>query len=213
MKGPGAVVPDPSPATAAQPAGSRAGDGRGHGRRRVLVARLDEAGDVLLAGPAVRAVRAAAREVVMLAGPRGREAAELLPGVDRVIEWRAPWIDHDPPPVDADRVGELLHRVRGVDEALILTSFHQSALPLALLLRLAGVRRIAAISETTPARSSTCGTWWTKAPIYPKRSGCSGSRAPPATNCRRTTRKTGRPAATSGYPRRYREDISHRLRR
>jgi ADP-heptose:LPS heptosyltransferase len=145
-----AGVCDPSPVTAVRPADSRAGGDRGRGRRRVLVARLDEAGDVLLAGPAVRAVRASAREVVMLAGPRGREAAELLPGVDRVIEWRAPWIDHDPPPVDADRVSELLQRVRGVDEALILTSFHQSALPLALLLRLAGVRRIAAISDDYP---------------------------------------------------------------
>jgi ADP-heptose:LPS heptosyltransferase len=116
----------------------------------VLVARLDDAGDVLLAGPAVRAVRAGAREVVMLAGPRGKAAAELLPGVDRVIEWRAPWIDHDPPPVDMDRVDELVQQVRGVDEALILTSFHQSALPLALLLRLAGVRRISAISEDYP---------------------------------------------------------------
>src|SRR5690606_444645 len=38
----------------------------------------------------------------------------------------------------------------GVDEAVIFTSFHQSPLPLALLLRLAGVRRIAAISDDYP---------------------------------------------------------------
>jgi ADP-heptose:LPS heptosyltransferase len=119
-------------------------------RGRVLVARLDDAGDVLLAGPAVRAVRADAREVVMLAGPNGSAAAKLLPGVDRVIEWRAPWIDHHAPPVEVDSVTELLQQVRGVDEALVLTSFHQSALPLALLLRLAGVRRIAAISNDYP---------------------------------------------------------------
>ena len=37
-----------------------------------------------------------------------------------------------------------------VDEALVLTSFHQSALPTALVLRLAGVRRITAISEDYP---------------------------------------------------------------
>ncbi|HEX4812665.1 MAG TPA: glycosyltransferase family 9 protein [Nonomuraea sp.] len=127
-----------------------AGEAGAAGRGRVLVARLDDAGDVLLAGPAVRAVRTGAGEVVFLAGPNGRAAAELLPGVDRVVEWRAPWIDHTPPPVTEERVADLIAGVRGVDEALILTSFHQSALPLALLLRLAGVGRIAAISNDYP---------------------------------------------------------------
>ncbi|GAA2207820.1 glycosyltransferase family 9 protein [Nonomuraea monospora] len=117
---------------------------------RVLVARLDDAGDVLLAGPAVRAISAKAREVVFLAGPNGRAAAELLPGVDRVITWRAPWIDHTPPPVTADGVAELVEQAADIDEAVLLTSFHQSALPLALLLRLAGVRRITAISNDYP---------------------------------------------------------------
>lgn len=116
----------------------------------VLVARPDSAGDVLLAGPAVRAVRARAEEVVLLAGPHGRAAAELLPGVDRVIEWRTPWIDVDPPPVTREHVARLMELLPAADEALILTSFHQSALPLALLLRLRGVGRITAISEDYP---------------------------------------------------------------
>src|SRR5690606_19907987 len=65
-------------------------------RRCVLVARPDSAGDVLLTGPAIRAVAASAERVVMLCGPRGRAAAELLPGVDQLIEWRLPWIDPEP---------------------------------------------------------------------------------------------------------------------
>ncbi|MBB6549127.1 glycosyltransferase family 9 protein [Nonomuraea rubra] len=136
---------DSAPASTASSA--RAGTA---GRGRVLVARLDDAGDVLLAGPAVRAVRTRAREVVFLAGPNGRAAAELLPGVDRVIVWHAPWIDHTPPPVTAAGVEELVGRAGGIDEAVLLTSFHQSALPLALLLRLAGVKRITAISNDYP---------------------------------------------------------------
>ena len=120
--------------------------------RRVLVARLDNDGDVLLAGPAVRAVAAHADEVVLLAGPRGRRAGELLPGVDRVVVWRAPWIDSDPPPVDPAGVTAFVRTLRGlaVDEAVLLTSFHQSPLPLALLLRLAGVPRISAVSDDYP---------------------------------------------------------------
>lgn len=118
----------------------------------MLLARLDNAGDVLLAGPAVRAVAAGADEVVVLCGPQGEAAARLLPGVTDVLVWRCPWIEADPDPVAPADIEVLLARVRAacVDEALVLTSFHQSPLPLALLLRLAGVRRIAAISEDYP---------------------------------------------------------------
>ena len=120
--------------------------------RTVLVARLDNAGDVLLQGPLVRAVAAAADRVVFLAGPAGAEAAALLPGVDEVWTWACPWILGDPPPVDPADVAALTERVRALapDEALISTSFHQSPLPLALVLRAAGVPRISAISVDYP---------------------------------------------------------------
>lgn len=119
---------------------------------RVLVGRLDSAGDVLLAGPAVRAVAARADEVVFLCGPRGRAAAELLPGIDRLVVFHAPWIDPEPEPVTEDAMLDLVDTVRSMepDEAIVITSFHQSPLPLALLLRMAGVRTIAAISEDYP---------------------------------------------------------------
>ncbi|WP_055477727.1 glycosyltransferase family 9 protein [Sphaerimonospora mesophila] len=118
----------------------------------VLVVRPDNAGDVLLAGPAVRAVAANARRVVLLAGPHGRAAAALLPGVDQVLEWRTPWIDPGGVPMTGRHASRLIDQVRRIapDVALILTSFHQSALPMALLLRLAGTPRIAAISPDYP---------------------------------------------------------------
>ncbi|MCV2491099.1 glycosyltransferase family 9 protein [Geodermatophilus sp. YIM 151500] len=120
--------------------------------RTVLVARLDAAGDVLLQGPLVRAVAAGADRVVFLAGPSGAEAAGLLPGVDEVWTWHCPWISPTPDPVDAADVAALTERVRALapDEAVMSTSFHQSPLPLALVLRTAGVRRISAISVDYP---------------------------------------------------------------
>lgn len=120
--------------------------------RTVLVARLDNAGDVLLQGPMVRAVAAGADRVVFLAGPAGTAAAELLPGVDDVWTWACPWILGDPPPVDAADLDAFTARVRQLapDAAVISTSFHQSPLPLALLLRAAGVPRISAISVDYP---------------------------------------------------------------
>jgi ADP-heptose:LPS heptosyltransferase len=120
--------------------------------RTVLVARLDSAGDVLLQGPLVRAVAASAGRVVFLAGPQGAEAARLLPGVDAVETWACPWVLGDPPPVDAADLAALTDRLRALapDEAVVSTSFHQSPLPLALLLRAAGVPRISAISVDYP---------------------------------------------------------------
>lgn len=120
--------------------------------RRALVARMDNFGDVLLAGPCVRAVAAHVDSVTLLSGPRGRAAADLLPGVDQVVTWCAPWIDLEPPAVAAAGIEGFLDRIRALDLdlALILTSFHQSPLPLALLLRMAGVPWIGAISEDYP---------------------------------------------------------------
>ena len=121
-------------------------------RGRMLLARLDSLGDVLLAGPAVRAVAGTAAQVTMLVGAGRTAAARLLPGTGDVIEYDAPWVVFDPQPVRSEPVAELVRTVqRGrFDGALILTSFHQSPLPLALLLRLAGVPWIGAISEDYP---------------------------------------------------------------
>ncbi|WP_206025215.1 HAD-IIIA family hydrolase [Micromonospora zingiberis] len=125
---------------------------RADGSRTVLVVRSDSAGDVLVSGPGIRAVAAGAERVVLLCGPRGRAAADLLPGVDEVVEHRLPWIDPTPAPVDPAEMATLVARLAAVaaDEAVIFTSFHQSPLPLALLLRMAGVARIAAISDDYP---------------------------------------------------------------
>ena len=122
---------------------------------RVLVARLDSVGDVLLAGPAVRAVAngrrpdgGAPNDVVMLCGPQGEAAASLLPGVAEVFSWGCPWIVNPAPASTGPRRPALTTFVRDsrIAEAVILTSFHQSPLPLALLLRLAGVERITGAS-------------------------------------------------------------------
>jgi ADP-heptose:LPS heptosyltransferase len=86
--------------------------------------------------------------VVVLCGPAGGQAAALLPGVHRIVEWDCPWIANPAPEVrsiDIEAVVALVHGIRA-DVALILTSFHQSPLPLALMLRLAGVPRIVARS-------------------------------------------------------------------
>jgi ADP-heptose:LPS heptosyltransferase len=118
---------------------------------RVLVARLDSLGDILLAGPAVRAVAGSAKVTMLVRSGLG-EAAEMLPGVDDVMEFDAPWVLFDPPPVRPRAIVDLISEVeaRCFDAALVLTSFHQSPLPLALLLRMAKVPWIGAICDDYP---------------------------------------------------------------
>lgn len=118
----------------------------------VLVARLDNDGDVLLAGPAIRAAKRDAERLTLLCGPRGLQAAALLPAVDDIVVHCAEWIEPEPRPFENGPISRLLLELarRAVDEAVILTSSHQSPLPLALLLRLAGVPKLGAISEDYP---------------------------------------------------------------
>jgi ADP-heptose:LPS heptosyltransferase len=117
-----------------------------------VVARLDSAGDVLITGPAVRAVATAHDGVTFLAGPRGRTAAELLPAVDEIVEWQAPWVDFDSRELTATHVESLVKQLRDVAprRVYIFTSFHQSPLPLALICRMAEVPWVGAISEDYP---------------------------------------------------------------
>ena len=120
--------------------------------RRLLVVRLDSMGDVLVSGPAIRAVAASAEHLTLLTGPLGEAVGRLLPGVDEVQVWPCPWIANPAPPVCPAEVGALVERLARLrlDEAVILTSFHQSPLPTALLLRLARVPRVVASSEDYP---------------------------------------------------------------
>jgi ADP-heptose:LPS heptosyltransferase len=76
----------------------------------------------------------------------------MLPGVDDVLVWRAPWIDPEPDPVDPADVRDVVSRIAalGADLAFVFGSFHQSPLPTALLLRMAGVPWIGATSIDYP---------------------------------------------------------------
>lgn len=120
-------------------------------RRRVLALRQDNNGDVLLAGPALRALTRGA-SVTLVCGPSGAAAAHLLPGIDSVLVARADWIEAKPRPIDGSYLDRFVGAVRSFafDDAFVFTSFHQSPLPAALLLKLAGVKAVHAISVDYP---------------------------------------------------------------
>ncbi|MBC7306710.1 MAG: glycosyltransferase family 9 protein [Dietzia sp.] len=119
---------------------------------RTLAVRLDSDGDVLLCGPALTLLAETGDEVDLLVSSQGLAAAGLLPAVSEVLVYDAPWSGFRPPPVDRAATADLVERIAsgGYDRAAVFTSFHQSPLPMALLLRLAGVPFIAAASVDYP---------------------------------------------------------------
>ncbi len=120
--------------------------------RNLLVVRLDNLGDVLLATPAIRAVRRSLprARITLLTSEVGAQAARLNPDLSGVMVYEAPWVDpwaslpHDP-----GRALAFIRRLAGerFDAAIILTSYHQSALPAAYACYLAGIPLRLAASE------------------------------------------------------------------
>ena len=111
--------------------------------RRILVVRPDNLGDVVMAGPAVRALHHAAPQarLDLLAAPAGAAVAPLLPHLDAVLTADVSWQQLDPDAVPPDGDLALVRRIAAgrYDAAVVLTSFSQSPWPAAYLCRLAGV--------------------------------------------------------------------------
>lgn len=114
---------------------------------RLLVVRLDNLGDVLMATPAIAALRAGlpSARITLLASPSGAAALPFLADVDDVIPFAAPWVkpagtltDDALGRIEADLVLSLA--AARFDAAVIFTTCTQSVLPAALLCRMAGIR-------------------------------------------------------------------------
>ncbi len=104
---------------------------------RLLCVRLDTLGDVVMTGPAIRALSEAShgRHITLLTSPSGAEAARLLPQVDEVLVYEAPWMKATPVRTSSAPDVRFIHslRSRGFDAAVIFTVYSQNPLPAALL--------------------------------------------------------------------------------
>jgi lipopolysaccharide heptosyltransferase II len=112
--------------------------------RNVLAVRLDSIGDVLMTTPAVRALRSSPRRrVTMLTSTAGGEVARLVPEIDRVIVYDAPWMKASPERVDASLDLATIERLRAerFDAAAIFTVYSQNPQPAAMLCYLADIPR------------------------------------------------------------------------
>ena len=124
--------------------------------RNVLCVRLDALGDVLMSTPASRALKESCpgRRVTLLTSTSGAAVARMIPDLDDVMVYEAPWMKSAGPlaalPGRATADLEMIERLRarGFDAAVIFTVYSQNPLPAALFCQLAGIpRRLAHCRE------------------------------------------------------------------
>jgi len=111
--------------------------------RNILCVRLDNAGDVVMTTPALRALKEACpeRKITLLTSPPGARIAGLIPEVDRCIVYGAPWVKATAPCRDARGEYALIRALKRerFDAAVIFTVYSQSPLPAAFLCYMSGI--------------------------------------------------------------------------
>jgi lipopolysaccharide heptosyltransferase II len=122
------------------------------GARDILAVRLDAIGDLLMTTPALRALRSVdGTRVTLLTSRSGAAVARLVPEVDDVVVYEAPWMKHtERPSAGADLAAIERLRLRRFDAAVVFTVFSQSPLPAAMLCHLAEIRLRAAHCRENP---------------------------------------------------------------
>lgn len=122
--------------------------------RNLLCVRLDAFGDVLMTEPALRALHQSKPDcrLTLLTSPAGAKAAAMVPYLDEVLVYEAPWMKHSNTTTDSashlDFI-EHLHRMK-FDGAVIFTVYSQNPLPSAMLCYLAGIPRRIAFCRENP---------------------------------------------------------------
>lgn len=109
--------------------------------RKILCIRADNMGDVLMSGPAIRALKENFDcSITLLTSLMGAIISSCLMHVDEVLSYNLPWIKANgtlPAEECAGLIAEI--KAKKFDAAVIFTAYSQSALPAAMLCFFAGI--------------------------------------------------------------------------
>ena len=121
--------------------------------KNILCIRPDNLGDVIMTGPAIRALKESCpgRKITLLASRAGSPVARFIPAIDDVIKYDPFWVKNEA----ADSVGAFNDmaqyiRKQQFDGAVIFTVYSQNPLPAAMLCYLAGIPNVAAYCRENP---------------------------------------------------------------
>ncbi|HEX7447837.1 MAG TPA: lipopolysaccharide heptosyltransferase II [Pirellulales bacterium] len=122
--------------------------------QKLLCVRLDSLGDVLLTTPAIAALKRSrpGRSITLLTSASGVEVAPLVPDIDEIIRYDAPWMKHTAERQHPAGDERIIAHLRGerFDAAVIFTVYSQNPLPAALLCYLADIPLRAAHCRENP---------------------------------------------------------------
>lgn len=108
--------------------------------RNILCIRLDNMGDLMMSGPAIRAVKESFQsKITVLTSSKAERLAHKLPFIDHVMVFDSPWMKLP----DHDTMGfmNLVESVRAqsFDACIVFTVYSQNPMPAIMLAYLAGI--------------------------------------------------------------------------
>lgn len=111
--------------------------------KKVLCIRMDSLGDVLMTTPALRAIKESRPGIhlTLLTSQAGSRITPLIPEVDQVIPYNAPWMKATKARLDSSLEHQMIAKLNQgrYDAAIIFSVFTQNPLPAALMAYLANI--------------------------------------------------------------------------
>ncbi|MBL1178645.1 lipopolysaccharide heptosyltransferase II [Pantanalinema sp. GBBB05] len=111
--------------------------------KNILCIRLDTIGDVIMTTPAIRALKTSYpdRRITLMTSAAGAAIAPLIPELDDLIIYDAPWLKATALRANSDPEYAMIEHLRQAhyDAAVIFTVYSQNPLPSAVLCYMAGI--------------------------------------------------------------------------
>lgn len=111
--------------------------------KNILCIRLDTIGDVVMTTPAMGALKTSHpdRRITLMTSSAGAAIAPLLPDLDDLIVYDAPWLKATATRIDSSPESAMIEHLRrqNYDAAVIFTVYSQNPLPSAFLCYMAGI--------------------------------------------------------------------------
>jgi len=122
------------------------------GCKNILCIRPDNMGDLIMTGPAIRALKESfGARVTVLTSSMSAGVIKHMPEIDEAIIFDLPWVKTAETP-DVNIFNKVVEQLkeRSFDAAVVFTVYSQNPLPTAMLAYLAGIPRILAYCRENP---------------------------------------------------------------
>jgi lipopolysaccharide heptosyltransferase II len=120
--------------------------------KNILCIRPDNMGDLIMTGPAIRALKKTfGAHITVLTSSMAKAVIPHMPEIDDAIIYDLPWVKTNTVP-DTSQFNEVVEiiRQRKFDAAVVFTVYSQNPLPTAMLAYLAGIPNILAYCRENP---------------------------------------------------------------